>query len=374
MCPQDWCEEDSKSHEKGPWNYAQTAYVVGSQMGTFLADFDNIQSEEWGWGVFYPTDSNAVDKRCRWVESSQLYDCPGGYIPWGGDFVKDDSYRGTGYYGAGNPRAGPDMGGGAGCHFENSGSWGIDQTDAWDSNGENLVGTLDCECNYKLKGDDGSWAPWVWNWIENAQHKPEHNYGFLGGNGKAPSWALDVGMCWVNNFRDVINIQNQIYWNRFDWHAQQVPNSNWNWNDPSSNRPYWGWNEIPMPAEKIRRAHNWDAIVIKLPAAICGDNGGQDTVDCLGKAQKDQLHKDLIAWKDAGHLLPGEDMITQRPGSYVVFAREWMDDYGNWFRYFFCENFKRGNSGVQIVYSPKGGKYGDTGACYADYIHDSETV
>lgn len=226
-----------------------------------------------------------------------------------------------------------------------------------------------------MKGDDGSWSPWFWNWVENAQHKSDHDYGFLGGSGqKAPSWAMDVGICWVNNFRDLINIQNQYFWNRYDWHAQQVPNSNWNQNDPPSNRPYWGWNEVPMPADKITNNHLWDAIVIKLPAAICGDNGGQDTTNCLGEAQQDQLAKDLIDWKDAGHLLPGEDMITKRPGSYVVFAREWMDDSGNWFRYFFCENFKRGSSGIEIVYEPKGGKYGDTGACYAQYIQGSETV
>jgi len=371
MCPQDWCDQDARSGDNGPWNFAQTAYVVGDALGTFFADFENLQSNDWGWGVFYPSDSNAVDKRCRWLGDQEIYDCPGGYISSSGDFIKDDAFRGAGYYECGNPFAHSDFGGGAGCHFE---TWAIDQTDAVDGNGENMVRNNDCECNYNLKGDDGSWQPWFQNWLDHASHKSGFEYEWFS-HGKAPSWALDVGMCWVNNLRDMINIQNQIFWGRYEWSSQQAPQSDYQISDPQSMRPYWGWNEIPMPTDKITNAKNWDAIVIKLPAAICGDKGEYDVVSCMGDGQQAQLHDDLIAWKDAGHMIPGLDHIGTRPGSYVVFAREYMDDSGNWFRYFFCQSWKKqwATYGVEIKYvNPnKGDTYG---ACYADNIQKVEEV
>jgi len=368
LCPQDWCDHDATTGDNGPWNYAQTAYVVGSNLGDFFADFDNLQSVDWGWGVFYPTDSNAVDKRCRWLESDGIFDCPGGYISDDG-FHTDPSKGGAGYYDAGNPYANPDMGGGAGCHFE---TWAIDQTDAVNAAGENIVQDKDCQCNYNLKGDDSSWASWKDNWLANAEHKPGFNYEWFS-QGKAPSWALDVGMCWVSNLRDMINMQNQIFWSRYEWSSQQEPQSQWGTDGPS-NRNYWGWNEIPMPTQKITNPRNWDAIVIKLPAAICGDNGQYDTVQCLLDGHKERLHNDLIQWRNDNYLKPGKDMISERPGSYVVFVREWMDGSGNWFRYFFCENFKLDgkSDGVQIVYRSK--DVDGYGACYADDIHSSQEV
>ncbi len=51
--------------------YAFEAPVVGVVLGeagmsNLFYDFDNIQDEDWDFGVFYPTDSNSADQRCIW--------------------------------------------------------------------------------------------------------------------------------------------------------------------------------------------------------------------------------------------------------------------------------------------------------------------
>merc|ERR1712136_643529 len=91
-----------------------------------------------GWGVFYGHDSNSVDLRCEWRETENLYDCPGGTIPWGGTWAADSSRLGTGGDAVGNPDANSAWGGGAGCHF-NINEHVIDQLNQYDSDGRNLV-------------------------------------------------------------------------------------------------------------------------------------------------------------------------------------------------------------------------------------------
>merc|ERR1712196_249270 len=105
------CSKDKRTQDTGPWNYATTAYVISEDfaLSKVFKDFDNIQDGDWGWGVFYPTDSNSVDQRCRFLSDHGGYDCPGGWIPWGKPFQKDTPggtvHRGAGYYEMGNPGA-----------------------------------------------------------------------------------------------------------------------------------------------------------------------------------------------------------------------------------------------------------------------------
>ena len=87
---------------------------------------------EWNFGVFYATDANSVDQRCRNIESSQTYDCAGGWLDYDGTWKPDASRRGSGYYTAGNPYANPAWGGGTGCHAQDPAARGIDQADAID--------------------------------------------------------------------------------------------------------------------------------------------------------------------------------------------------------------------------------------------------
>merc|ERR1719265_1909627 len=85
-------------------------------MSQVFPDFDNIQSADWGWGVFYPTDSNAADFRCRYLWWYDSWDCPGGWIQSSGQWSDDTTRGAAGYYDWGNPNIEDHMGGGAGCH------------------------------------------------------------------------------------------------------------------------------------------------------------------------------------------------------------------------------------------------------------------
>ena len=49
-------------------------------MANAIPEYDIFQSDDYGAGVFYATDSNSVDKRCRWWGDDGIYDCPNGYI------------------------------------------------------------------------------------------------------------------------------------------------------------------------------------------------------------------------------------------------------------------------------------------------------
>jgi hypothetical protein len=250
-------------------------------------------------------------------------------------------------------------GGGTGCHLDKKGSLTLDQTDAWDSNGNNLVGDHHCQCNYAFKDN---WRDWVYNWIQNAAPKPETAYEGWFAKGKAPSRALDMASCWVNNPRDMINLQNEIYWAREDWSNQLTPETHFS-KDPQSTRIYWGWNEIPMDRKSLIDPANHDATMLKLPASLCGNGGGDDSLKCLSSGAAQALERDFDNWAKDGFLVPGLDHLQDRPGSYIVLVREYVDDYFNWQKYFFCENWTSPNGRWQIVYVPMDGN-NPTGACY----------
>lgn len=108
---------------------------------------------------------------------------------------------------------------------------------------------------------------------------------------------------------------------RYSWSNQMVPESNWDDKVPWSQRRYWGWNEVPMDRVKIHNVQFWDAVVIKLPAAICGHNGVDDRVACLSYGAQQQLEKDLWAHINKQLLVPGWSNVVRRPGSYVVFLK-----------------------------------------------------
>jgi hypothetical protein len=352
----------------GPWELATVAVVIGDDQGgngmsKIFTNFDTIQANTWGWGVFYGSDSNSVDQRCRWLPSDEIYDCPGGYIAQG-TWHHDSSKLGAGYYPPGNPTL-PDQGnagGGSGCHFANYAPYSIDQTDS--SRQPNLVQDSHCQCNYKLSGN--KWGDWYRQWKSYAQPKPDFEWQGWFGRGKAPSFALDFASCWVNNPRDMINIQNTLWENKYDWSNQLIPKSFWNDNNPSSLRPYWGWNEVPIDRVQAHSPINWDALAIKLPAAVCGNNGFDDKMSCLSSAAEQQLQQDLYTHIKSGFLVPGASQITKRPGSYVVILKEQLVGSGTWQRFFYCENWKSPDGKLQIVFTPESSS-SPTGACYIDY-------
>jgi len=122
-------------------------------------------------------------------------------------------------------------GGGAGCHFDNYNL--IDQTDA-KNGGLNLMQDSDCQCQYKFK-QKNNWGDWVDQWMNYAHNPKSLDQWFA--KGKSPSHGLDQVSCWMNNPRDMINLQNMIYWKRYWWSNQLAPASSWDNNNAASLRP-----------------------------------------------------------------------------------------------------------------------------------------
>merc|ERR1712178_109433 len=147
---------------------AALGWAIGDEgsLRNILYDLDNIQTDKWGWGVFYVTDANAADGWCEYRDdwNPPGWDCPKFFVEDDGlgTTIADDGKRGAGYYDAGSPQTNIGGGGGAGCHFGNdSGNNWINQWNALDSNGVNLVRNKECECEYDFKGGDYPWKDWV---------------------------------------------------------------------------------------------------------------------------------------------------------------------------------------------------------------------
>jgi hypothetical protein len=384
MCPiggaGDGYSGNMKKCTENPWLNTVVLAVVGDKMNQLfqVQNMKDVQGNGWSNGVFYAADSNSVDQRCIWFPQSNGWDCPSYWIDGTSYNVGYAAGKpGAGGYSWGNPTLNnPQLGGGgAGCHW-NPGGHNIDQFDG-DSN-NNLVQDRWCQCNYQLKTQgSGKWSAWVEEWIKNGHAKQQFSWmGWFGGENNdghsarnpGPAWAVDVGMCWVSNPRDMIDIQNQVWLRRFDWNNQLIPNVAWDVDDPQSNRWYWGWNEVPVDAKIVNDAQNWDAIAIKLPAAICpvakGTKfaGGADSLKCLGSGAQSDLAQQLQWYvNNQNSLVPGKQNVGQHPGSNVVLLREYVKsdvDKDHWQRYFFCEDWNGGNGRFHIVFGKE---------CYIDW-------
>jgi len=376
------CDEDPGTGDDSPWRYASTGYVIGDKMENFMPHWDNVQDMDWGWGVFYPTDSNSVDFRCRWREDQGKYECPpdpggnwaAGWID-GDTFTQDDTLHGPGSYPQGNPFADESWGGGTGCHSDKRGNMKIDQTDAWgvheDGSNWNLVQDSDCQCNY---GFHDNWDHWVSWWIDLSTPKDFFlgDEQWLGQGGVlAPNRALDQVACWMNNPRDMINLQNAIWWRRMSWANQQAPHTEWQEGVPETMWGYWGWNEVPMALDQLIKPENHQTIFVHLPNSICGGDGGKDSISCLPEGHQLALENDLDNWVNGddhfGYLVPGIDNLASRPGSYIVIVREWYDASNDrWRKFFFCENWQGPGGKYQIVSYDMTAE-GNNGACYVDF-------
>jgi hypothetical protein len=126
----------------------------------------------------------------------------------------------------------------------------------------------------------------------------------------------------------MINLQNQLYWKRRDWNNQQMPQASYTDHNAAANRNYWGWNEIPVDRVTVADQANWDAVMIKLPAAACGGTGENDSLSCIPMQYQQLFEKSLEQWSQAAYL-----------NHEIVIAREWMDANTNYHRQFFCESW-----------------------------------
>lgn len=223
---------------------------------------------------------------------------------------------------------------------------------------DNLVQDAHCQCNYHFNQD---WTAWVQDWIDNNKQKSGFEWRkWLNGGGKAPSWGVDSAICWVNNPRDMIAMQNAIYAKRDKWNNRMAPLTD------GSDRHYWGWNEVPVTRNLISDPLNWDAVMIKLPAQLCG--GQQDHLGCLGPSQQEQLEEDLDAMVRTNKLLLGKHHIVTRPGSYMVVVREFETREGDYQRQFYCENWVSPNNKYQLVFQADkaGHDAEEPGVCFLD--------
>jgi len=354
--------------------------VVGDSMDKIFMNFDEIQNDDWGYGVFYPTDSNAADLRCRYVKDpNNVYECnsvdpKSGTISRGtisaddGSWTDDPNAKGSGQWPAGNPYADPSWGGGTGCHFAyynvpncGAGNNCINQQNAKPAP-LNLVKDNDCQCNYDVfKGnayEHGDWKGWIGDWFSY--------------NGQQEINFRDWASCWMNNIRDMINLQNWFWWTNikqedgYRWNTYtRPPNSKPNKNKPATQRYYWGWNEVPMSRVSWNTADYFQAILFVLPSAICSDrpngkwNGANDGPWCLSpneiKPFEDQI--DWYRGNQPGESNPstwlklGRNNAASRPGSSVAFVRQvyYSDMSMNWYREFFCQRWK-GNK-YEVVFN-----------------------
>merc|ERR1719163_195469 len=83
----------------------------------------------------------------------------------------------------------------------------------------------------------------------------------------------------------MIKLQNELFWRVLDWNDGSKPWARWgDGSDPASQRPYWGWNEVPVDSAVVSDPSNWDAVMLKLPAMLSG-NGIEDRLSMLSWGQ-----------------------------------------------------------------------------------------
>ena len=235
-------------------------------------------NSKWGWGVFYPHDSNALDLRATpyWDKKKNMIDgkkpkgfkAPAAYFDnnqkgWFNDAINNDGSKqqgsGNDWLKIGNPYAHRAEKGrfglGTGVHVEyhyndllncdktQEFSWpnqtGSDQTWLRQTQFTGHFG----EVNYEeLKTDD--------NWKGFTDVLTDAVTGNFGGrkigdtftNGKLfHQGYLDPAIPWVNNPKDLINLQNSLYLNRSQYMTKKdkLPQNYWGWNEIPSLNSYW---------------------------------------------------------------------------------------------------------------------------------------
>jgi len=368
--------------------------IIYQNMNQLFHDFDNFQNHgTYDFGVMYPTDSNSVDGRCRYLKDDYngIIDCPEGWYydnvndpdssKWG--FSGGGAGNGAGYYASGNPQAGLG-GGGAGCHWDNHGQnqngpvYGLNQFNAYNNEnpGQNLVKDLDCQCNDFLQGD-GDWEPWIKTALygnDDGENEPSYQGYWASNNASpAPTYIIDWSGCWMNNPTDMIALQNQMFVYQDKWwdYTEPTPDFSGGLRTPDSLRPYNGWNEIPVDESVVNDPNNWDTLAIGLPAGICwkqngetdGSFGDGDELSCLDQNTAGKtIECQITDYVYQGWLVPGEDKQGSRPGSYMLVMKSQQDpnDSGRWQSVFFCEEWTSPNQYWQLKYDAPNG-------CYIDY-------
>lgn len=249
------------------------------------------KDSSWGWGVFYPHDANALDLRATpyWDNKKNMIDkkeplgfkAPASYFDssqqkFFPDTINDDGseQKGSGndWLYIGNPMAYETdtknrYGLGTGIHVDNSYSdvsyCGWTQQFSWPNQSgldknwlrkDAFTGYFG-EVDYGLKADD-TWNDFVDVMTDAVTDQFGHKIGEKGSDGNLiPQGYLDAATPWVNNPKDLINLQNSLYLNRAKYMTD---------NDGLA-KNYWGWNEIPSLNGYWNEEDNIKGTIVSLP-------------------------------------------------------------------------------------------------------------
>lgn len=307
--------------------------TVGSVVGK--------NADQYDAGVYYPTDSNSVDKRCFY--DGKDYKCP------------DKS---------GAP--GPADFDGTGCHAGN-------QEDAPSPDGVKLVSSPACQCNVDLSGND--WNDWIDHWIKYSASGDNGSLWFTGNDpsipyyqsggkkGKAPSFAMDLVSCWSKDKDSMIGLQNAFWRNRASWWNgtfPMAPEAQRDFANQDGMKYYWGWNEVVVRAEIDTKKEDWDAIVAKLPA-------GMQSISELSESAQRALGATLEKYTQGNNVALGSP-----DSAYTLVLKETYQqgDSANpdqWQSNFFCEPFDFASVGGTLKINslgPEDPSSNGKGACW----------
>lgn len=340
----------------------------------------------WGWGVFYAHDSNSLDKRAypafqEWIADGKGgatpnengdwgYDAPGGWQDKSEtnkesyDFTLAKEKVGTSDKKVGNPDGywktvkpttpatlwqGTQYGAGAGIHVANhyddaikgdpSNFWSfqtgmnthvhqfLHENKIW--NQKSITGYWG-EINYDLKGSDGRWDAYVDKVAPFATQ-------IFKIRGKV-QWAQDWLIPWVNNFRDLINLNTALADD-----SNRIKANGWYIEDSK----LWGWNEIPIDSF-------WqDASTVTLFAFVLPQDNTPKTSTIYDHFDENIIWEQINQYHEVLKLL-GEN-------SYIAICQQSCTEKKPQYFYkqFILEDFSvtgKNGQGNQITYTVKNGK------------------
>jgi len=222
-----------------------------------------------------------------------------------------------------------------GCHFAN----GADNKDFDQDMNSDFVGDYNCNCPSNVADDNyGSYVDRI----------------LAAGYMNDEAWEADKNICWVDNAFAMGQIQNQLWWKYMQ--ANQLSAAD-------TKDKYWGWNEIAIDAE-IDNPYNqyWEAVMVFLPAA------SELGLTRLSDDEQWDFHKRLKEYRLSNRINPGRAHIAERPGSYIVMAKEEDDGSGsgNFRKQFFCEEWELQGAELKICFKNTDGA--DAGYCYVEVV------
>ena len=195
------------------------------------------------------------------------------------------------------------------------------------------------EINPELAGEDRSFAAWADRFVQQLDQivgptEESRQWGW--------QWFVDWGIAWLNNIPDMIRLQNQLWQRRADWKPQRDPfGIGLEVSDPQRqleyDRTYWGWNEIPMDADRITGIPL--AFTLALPTGYQSFEQLFDAADDFGPRILSEVY-DAINTQIDWYSNPANAEGFSLGSNQIALARQLSNDGGRRYqREFFAETF-----------------------------------